>query len=109
MTEDEYLMAQNNLYQKIASTLIEYTPETWSYIELILKHVVDENNNESLSHIISNPNLNNESIMAPEEIYEYTFALYDLFRDYKGPFKKALIKVYEVDGKWKFESDYEYA
>jgi len=108
MTEDEYFSSQNELYQQIAKTLIQNTPENWSQILLTLEHEEDDLEGSSLEHMLENPEIRNSSIMPPDELYEYTFSLFDLFKNHEKAFKKALIKVYEVEGKWKIETNYEY-
>lgn len=96
------------ILQRIASALVEATPEYWD--SAMLRVRVNENGNGTigLAHEISCEAFPNELAQPTDEIFIATRELQQLCGGAGQPFSKLTFAVKRVGQDWKYESDFNY-
>ena len=93
--------------QRIETTLIEATPESWRIARLDIE-VKEENGMISMPHIISSPEGLRDIVSATDEILDATFELLELFRNHGKPWRQLSFEVTEEDGNWRYVAHFDY-
>jgi hypothetical protein len=108
MTSDQQALfqrQQNKIYPSIAQELISLTPEHWKSV--VLELTAGDN---TVSHSIYSEDGNKDIIMPSMELFNYTYKLELLFRQFNCMWEKAFFRIRLDDtGQWKYQVDYEYA
>jgi hypothetical protein len=94
--------------RNIVSALIAATPESWDAAEMVVERE-QEGEVENLTIEITSPEGRREIVEPTEDIYEYLYALSDLFREHGRVWKKLKYSIeLNEEGNWKYHIDFGY-
>ena len=95
---------------EIGELLISVLPSSWRSGTLEIQFVSLPEGDIGLSHKIINPDGRSEPVSPPDEMYEVSFRLYDLFLKSGHPWRRVEYFVAETnDGAWELKASFEYA
>ena len=106
--EEDFLNAQSQINQELATAMIEATPENWNAIKLEIEQE-NVNGNIAIKHKISSPEGHDDLIMATDEIISATSKLSFLFESNNKPWKKVeCLTAQNNEGNWSIECQFTY-
>jgi hypothetical protein len=94
---------------EIAEWLISVLPESWRSGLLEIQYVPLAEDEIGLAHKITNPDGSPGPVSPPDEIYEASFRLYDLFVRSGHPWRRVEYLVTQAaGGAWEMQASFEY-
>jgi len=99
---------QAPIERRIASALIEATPESWDAAEMRVRRI-ENDDRERMQIEITNPRGSRELVGPTEEIYAALYALSDCFRAHGAVWREVQYSVTLKDtGDWQFQISFAY-
>lgn len=112
MEQAEFWQKQAEIQAGLAGAVIESIPEDWYTAELTLGPMTSDDDSQSMSHELNNPQLTAGVVSAvpKDQVYIHTRELELLFREFGTVWAKATFRVSweEADEQWRFVMEYEY-
>jgi hypothetical protein len=97
---------QAQVFQQLASALIEATPEWWTHATLELVAPPDGLGN-GVSHSISNSDFPQDVVVSTDEILEATRMLELASTKHSDSWKRCVFRIQQEDDSWRFSADFE--
>ena len=92
---------------RIASALIEATPESWQQARLEVE-VREQASMLGMPHKISSPEGRREVVVATEEIMAATYELRELFKNHGKAWRRLVFDITSQNGDWRYVAHFDY-
>jgi len=98
---------ESPIEQRIASALVEATPDSWKKACLEVE-ATDDAAGLGMSHTISSPEGRHEVVSLTDEILEATFELRELFRKHGKAWRRVVFEINVETGTWHYAARFAY-